>query len=1313
MKLFILALSSALLTTPSIAQVAQCYFDPCGNLQAEAVENSMLPLIVGQPYRQVVAPGKSASFSVVASDTRNVSYQWRFNGTDRPGATADSLFVTNVTAGDEGLYSVLLANSSGSVTSAPAMLFIDADRDGLPDSWEQSFFGNLNQYPTGDFDGDGISNLDEFNDGTNPTNAASVSFRLVVQKDGGAINVNPSKLTYTNGEIVTLTASAILPVDFFRGWTGDTNSTNATISLAMTTNRTVFAHLGFYDITWTNAASGNWDVGANWSPNFIPTTNDTIAIGGSITVTLNRDNDCAALTLGTSGSPTLSGTGTLTLHHDSSWSRGTMSGTGRTVISPGATLAINNSANLVLNTRTLDNAGTVLWTGTDIYFSNGVLTNRPGSLFLVQSSGAMQLNSGNNRLDNAGTFRKTSSGTTIFVSNVALNNYGNVDIQAGTLFLDGGGLNNSNIIVAAGATLDLSGGTYTGSAGSSITGLGNFRESGAVTTLNGLLNLSGTHTFVSGTANLNGTCFCTNNTLSISGGTANFNGVGIVAPTNLLLSSGSLGGTNLVTILGQGTWSGGSMIGAGRTVIPSGVTLTVNNSPTVGLTSRTLDNAGTVLWSGADISFSNGVITNRPGALFQVQGAGSVRLNSGVNRVDNAGTFRKTSSGTTTFEGNIALNNYDTVEIQAGTLFLDGGGLNNSNIIVAAGATLDLSGGTYTGSVSSSITGPGSFRESGAVTTLNGLLNLSGTHTFVSGTANLNGTCFCTNNTLSISGGTANFNGTGLVAPTNITLSGGSLGGTSLVTALGQMTWSGGSMIGAGRTFVPSGVTLTINNSAAIGLTTRTLENAGTALWSGTDISFSNGVITNRAGALFQVQGAGSLRLNSGLNRIENAGTFRKTSSGTTTFESNIALNNYGTVDTQAGTLFLDGGGLNSSAITVATGATLDLSGGTYTDTAAASITGGGNLRESGAVTTLAGLVNLAGTNSFVSGTANLNGNYICTNNLLLISGGNVNVDSTGTVSPNTFNLSGGNLGGSGLITVLSQMTWSGGNHSGTGRTTIARGAILNLTTVGSVNMTSRTLDNAGTVIWSGSGTIFFSNAVVTNRPGALFQMQGSGTFQTGGGSSRVDNAGTFRKTSSGTTTLLSPVKFNNYGTLDLRNGILAAGGGYSTITTNATLAVVIGGTTLGSGYSQLNALGTVSLSGTLDVTFTNAFVPSLSNTFTVLTMGTRSGTFSSFSYPSNLVTLQLSNSPTAVILTVTGVTAPFSMLPPRVLGTNVELSWTSVSNVAYRVEFNGPSLDPSNWNALPGDITATNSTASKTDPLTADRRFYRVRRLP
>ena len=61
----------------------------------------------------------------------------------------------------------------------------DLDNDGLSDAWELQYFGNLTQTAAGDFDGDGVSNLDEFRRGTDPTDPNSVNITLYVNALNG------------------------------------------------------------------------------------------------------------------------------------------------------------------------------------------------------------------------------------------------------------------------------------------------------------------------------------------------------------------------------------------------------------------------------------------------------------------------------------------------------------------------------------------------------------------------------------------------------------------------------------------------------------------------------------------------------------------------------------------------------------------------------------------------------------------------------------------------------------------------------------------------------------------------------------------------------------------------------------------------------------------------------------------------------------------------------------------------------------------------------------------------------------------------
>ncbi len=82
------------------------------------------PSILTHPSNQVVTVGDTATFSVAASGTPPLIYQWRLNGTNINGATASSRVITNVQFADAGSYSVVVSNAVDSVTSSNATLTV-------------------------------------------------------------------------------------------------------------------------------------------------------------------------------------------------------------------------------------------------------------------------------------------------------------------------------------------------------------------------------------------------------------------------------------------------------------------------------------------------------------------------------------------------------------------------------------------------------------------------------------------------------------------------------------------------------------------------------------------------------------------------------------------------------------------------------------------------------------------------------------------------------------------------------------------------------------------------------------------------------------------------------------------------------------------------------------------------------------------------------------------------------------------------------------------------------------------------------------
>jgi hypothetical protein len=81
------------------------------------------PTITTQPQSLTVTNGNDALFTVVASGT-TPNYQWRFFGTNLPGATAASLSIPSAQPVNSGDYVVDVWNSAGTNTSNPAHLTV-------------------------------------------------------------------------------------------------------------------------------------------------------------------------------------------------------------------------------------------------------------------------------------------------------------------------------------------------------------------------------------------------------------------------------------------------------------------------------------------------------------------------------------------------------------------------------------------------------------------------------------------------------------------------------------------------------------------------------------------------------------------------------------------------------------------------------------------------------------------------------------------------------------------------------------------------------------------------------------------------------------------------------------------------------------------------------------------------------------------------------------------------------------------------------------------------------------------------------------
>lgn len=201
------------LVAPAASQ-AQTQFthDAAGNRAAQQAVGALAPpFITKAPSNQTGRLAGTARFSVIAGGQGPFTYQWLKSGVPIPDATSDTLVLTGLTSGDftpspwfPPSYSVQVTNAQGSVTSGSVDLYQDSLGAGLPDWWRTYYFGSPAAVsPYADADGDGVTNLQEYEDGTRPDTAASRRARVMLVGPSTLLTKSPDQTTYASGASVT------------------------------------------------------------------------------------------------------------------------------------------------------------------------------------------------------------------------------------------------------------------------------------------------------------------------------------------------------------------------------------------------------------------------------------------------------------------------------------------------------------------------------------------------------------------------------------------------------------------------------------------------------------------------------------------------------------------------------------------------------------------------------------------------------------------------------------------------------------------------------------------------------------------------------------------------------------------------------------------------------------------------------------------------------------------------------------------------------------------------------------------------------
>jgi hypothetical protein len=349
-------------------------------------------------------------------------------------------------------------------------------------------------------------------------------------------------------------------------------------------------------------------------------------------------------------SDTISGNGNLRIIADAQnptvfdWLSGTMGGSGTFDVEPFATVNINppTAGSVGLNGRTVNNFGTIIWTGGDITNSSSAFTfnNQIGAVFEARNNkNFLSFVSPQSVFNNSGIVRKTvGTGATVF--GYAYNGIGTVDVQSGTLRFTVNAPNSNNFggtfNIASGAVVELasSSGGFNFNAGHTTTGTGVFRIlNGAIAAVNAPVSFSN---------------------LNLAGGTINGSGV-----------------TNFVRLSGVAThvFDNGSTLNNTRVLNQGNLLLQSNifcNNTT------TLDNEGTIT------APNNTSLRQQAGGAFNFRNFGIVNPGLILGTVFMDGNFTQNASGTLNIDigGTTPGTQHDQLRVFNGAA----GGTGNANL---------------------------------------------------------------------------------------------------------------------------------------------------------------------------------------------------------------------------------------------------------------------------------------------------------------------------------------------------------------------------------------------------------------------------------------------------------------------------------------------------------------------------------------------------------------------------------------------------------------------------------------------------------
>ncbi len=240
------------------------------------------PAITTQPSSYTVNQGTNVTFSVAASGTATLYYQWYKGGVAVSGATGSSLVLSSVQSADAGSYSVIVTNMAGTVTSSSATLTVNVPPSittqpssytvvqGTNVTFSVAASGTATLYYQWYKSGVAVSGATGSSLVLSSVQSADAgSYTVIVTNMAGmvtssaasltvnvppAITTQPSSYTVNQGTNVTFSVAAsgtaTLYYQWYKGGVAVSGATGATLTL----NNVQSSHAGSYSVMVTNMA---------------------------------------------------------------------------------------------------------------------------------------------------------------------------------------------------------------------------------------------------------------------------------------------------------------------------------------------------------------------------------------------------------------------------------------------------------------------------------------------------------------------------------------------------------------------------------------------------------------------------------------------------------------------------------------------------------------------------------------------------------------------------------------------------------------------------------------------------------------------------------------------------------------------------------------------------------------------------------------------------------------------------------------------------------------------------------------------------